>query len=98
MLAAPLSRRAVANPGIRWDDDCLIGPCPRRLIVMSPQEFGGPSPETPGRLDADEVVARLQELVDARPAESGYPLEWAVPAYFLGDMNALAVLSLRSED
>ena len=30
------------------------------------------------------------------PTEGICPLEWAVPAYFLGDMGALAVLSLRS--
>jgi hypothetical protein len=45
---------------------------------------------------AREVVAQLQELVDTRPAQAGYPLDWAVRAYFLGDVNALASLSLRS--
>ena len=45
---------------------------------------------------AEELLARLQELVDAKPTDGNCPLEWAVPAYFLGDMGALAVLSLRS--
>jgi hypothetical protein len=40
---------------------------------------------------------RPQTLVDAKPAEGGHPLEWAVPAYFLGDMSALAAASLRAE-
>jgi hypothetical protein len=52
-----------------------------------------PEPES----RATELVARIQELVDAKPADAGHLLEWAVPAYFLGDMNALAMLSLRSE-
>jgi hypothetical protein len=51
-----------------------------------------PDPES----RAKELVARAQELVDAEPAEDGHPLEWAVPAYFLGDMNALAIASIRA--
>jgi hypothetical protein len=50
----------------------------------------------PGALSAKEVLARLQELVDTRSTGGGSSLEWAVPAYFLGDMSALAMLSLRS--
>lgn len=51
-----------------------------------------PDPES----RAKALVERVQELVDAEPAEAGHPLEWAVPAYFLGDMSALALVSLRS--
>jgi hypothetical protein len=51
-----------------------------------------PDPES----RAKELVARAQELVDAGPGEAGHPLEWAVPAYFLGDMSALAMASLRA--
>jgi hypothetical protein len=42
-----------------------------------------------------ELLARLKELVDTRPTEGHCPIEWAVPAYFLGDMGAVAMLSLR---
>lgn len=45
---------------------------------------------------AEDLVARAQELVDAGPGEAGHSLEWAVPAYFLGDMSTLARFSLRS--
>jgi hypothetical protein len=48
-------------------------------------------------LSAAELVARAQELVDAGPGELGHPLEWTVPAHHLGDMAALAVVSLRSD-
>jgi hypothetical protein len=56
---------------------------------MSDQEPAGPA--------VKELLARAQELVDAKPAEAGHPLEWAVPAYYLGDMTALAIASLRSD-
>ncbi|MGZ6662200.1 MAG: hypothetical protein ACXVHL_33260 [Solirubrobacteraceae bacterium] len=65
---------------------------------MPAQESGGTSFEEPGALSEKELLARLQELVDTRPTEGNCPVEWAVPAYFLGDMDALAVLSLRSRD
>lgn len=51
--------------------------------------------EEPGALDAREVLDRVQELVDDRPIAGPCPLEWAVPAYYLGDVGALAMLSLR---
>lgn len=63
---------------------------------MPGYESGGVSRENPGGLSAKELVVRLQELVDTRPTEGSCPVEWAVPAYFLGDMGALAVLSMRS--
>lgn len=47
-------------------------------------------------LNARELLARLQQLVDAKPAED-CPIEWAVPAYFLGDVGAVAIVTLRSE-
>ena len=62
---------------------------------MPAQEPVGPNLGAPS---ATEVVARLQELVDAKPTDGGgVALEWAVSAYFLGDVNGLACLSLRSE-
>jgi hypothetical protein len=45
-----------------------------------------------------DLLAKAQELVDDRPDDGSHPLEWAVPAHYLGDMNALAVVSLRSPD
>ena len=42
-------------------------------------------------------MARAQELVDAGPRELGHPLECVVPAYHLGDMTTLAVLTLRAD-
>jgi hypothetical protein len=42
-----------------------------------------------------DLLAKAQALVDAKP-EGEHPLEWAVPAYFLGDMTALVAASLRS--
>ena len=55
-----------------------------------------PDHESTGAPSTKELLARLQELVDAKPAEGGHSLEWAVPAHFLGDMSALASVSLRS--
>ena len=62
---------------------------------MPDQEPDGPSRQKRGAPSAEDLTARLQELVDSRPTD-GYPLEWAVSAYFLGDVSALATLSLRS--
>jgi hypothetical protein len=63
---------------------------------MPGRESGGTSREGPGVLEAEELLARLQELVDSKPTEGPCPLEWAVSAYFLGDMSGLAGLSLCS--
>ena len=63
---------------------------------MPAQESGRPSREEAGALSANDVLVRLQDLVDAKPTAGAHPLEWAVPAYFLGDMSALASVSLRS--
>ena len=64
---------------------------------MPAQESGSTSGEDRA-LSAKVVIGRLQELVNARPTGSAIPLEWAVSAYFLGDVNGLACLSLRSND
>jgi hypothetical protein len=55
---------------------------------MPDQPSGAPSPK--------ELAARLQALVDAKPAEGSHSLEWAVAAYYMGDATALATQSLRS--
>jgi hypothetical protein len=78
---ATLARQpGIAKSRGRWDDDGMPGE----------------QQEPPGAASARELAARLQELVDTKPSEGGHPLEWAVPAYFLGDMSALAALSLRA--
>jgi hypothetical protein len=59
-----------------------------------PDEESAAPPGAPG---AEELLARVQELVDDRPVEGPCPIEWAVPAYFLGDMGALAAVSIRNE-
>jgi hypothetical protein len=61
------------------------------------QESGGRSREHVGALSAEEVIERLQELAEMGPIGPGVSLEWAVSAYFLGDVNALACLSLFSD-
>ena len=42
---------------------------------------------------SQDLLAKAQALVDTKP-EGGHPLEWVVPAYFLGDMTALVAASL----
>ena len=59
-----------------------------------PDEESSAQPEPPG---AEELLARVQELVDDRPVGAPCPIEWAVPAYFLGDMGALGAVSIRAE-
>ena len=63
---------------------------------MPDQESGGTSRDDAGAISAKDVLLLLEELADAKPTTGGDPLEWAVPAYFLGDVGALASLSLRS--
>ena len=65
---------------------------------MSAQESDGGSGASGGALSAKEVISRLQELVDTRPVGTPIPIEWAVSAHFLGDVNGLACLSLRAGD
>lgn len=65
---------------------------------MPAQESGGRCGGSFGRVTAKDVLAQLQELIDTRPVDSPTPLEWAVGAYFLGDMSGPSCLSLRSDD
>jgi hypothetical protein len=61
---------------------------------MSNEEVG----DTSRLPSAKELLARAQELVDDAPAEGGrHSPEWTVPAYFLGDLTALAIATLRSD-
>jgi hypothetical protein len=64
-------------------------------VVAVPNEEIG---DTSRAQRVKDLLARAQALVDAKPGESGHSLEWAVPAYFLGDATALAALSLRSAE
>jgi hypothetical protein len=45
-----------------------------------------------------ELIARLQRLLDMPRPVDGYPLEWFVEASQLGDVTALAMISLRSAE
>ncbi len=68
--------------------------------MSSPESCGGSEVPAGGlglRYGADELIGRLQRLLEMpRPAE-GYPLEWYVEAQYLGDVTAIAILSLRTE-
>jgi hypothetical protein len=69
----------------------------RRWIAMLAKQSGSKSVKDRGALSARESIARLQQLVDTCPAETAVPLEWAVSAHFLGDVNGLACLRLGSD-
>jgi hypothetical protein len=43
---------------------------------------------------ANDLIGRLQQLLDTPRPVDGYPLEWFVEAWHLGDATALATLSL----
>ncbi len=61
--------------------------------MSSSKHCGGD--ETPLWGGSNEIIARVGRLIETpRPAD-GYPLEWAVEAFFLGDATAIATLSLR---
>jgi hypothetical protein len=44
------------------------------------------------------VIDRVDRLARMPRPASGYPLEWSVESYFLGDLDALAMLAVRSAD
>jgi hypothetical protein len=44
----------------------------------------------------DDVLARVQRLIEAPRPAGGYPLEWHVQVAHIGDVTALATLALRS--
>ena len=67
-------------------------------IAMRGEEFAETSRDEVGGLSAEDVLGRLQELADAEPGASGHSLDWAVAAHFLGDMTAVASMSLRSRE
>ena len=43
-----------------------------------------------------ELMARVQGLVDTPRPARGYPLDWYVEALHVGDLTAIAVAALRS--
>jgi hypothetical protein len=57
----------------------------------------GPSGKSSGGLGAKDVLAGLQQLRSTGPVGTHVSLEWAVSAQFLGDMHALAYLTLRGD-
>jgi hypothetical protein len=46
----------------------------------------------------DELIVRAQRLSDRRRPAGGYPLEWLVEASQAGDLTAIAIAALRSDD
>ncbi len=49
--------------------------------------------------DIDDLTARAQWLADAVHPWDGYPLEWHVEAWLIGDLSALAAVALlQSKD
>ncbi len=63
--------------------------------------FGGGSGESeePGfvRGGPEEILAQLRRLTEMPRPAGGYPAEWCIQAYYLGDATALAALALRSK-
>jgi hypothetical protein len=60
------------------------------------EQSGGTIGPHAARLSATDLIARVQRLADANPTDAGKALEWLVSAYFLGDVSALASVSLRA--
>jgi hypothetical protein len=46
---------------------------------------------------ADELIARVHRLLDMPRPVGGYPLEWLVEASHVGDLTAIATVTLLSE-
>jgi hypothetical protein len=47
---------------------------------------------------AQDLIARAQALVDSPRPPGGYPLEWHVEALHVGDLPAIAAISLLAAD
>jgi hypothetical protein len=67
------------------------------LITVPTQKSSGGTGDNRAAVNAKAVVTHLQKLVDTRPIGTSIPLEWAVGAYFFGDLSGLAYLTLRAE-
>jgi len=68
--------------------------------MSSPTSGGGgraPSTAQTSSYTASEMIARVQHLAEMKRAPGAYPADWVVEAYYLGDMTALAAVSIRSE-
>lgn len=58
--------------------------------------YSGAPPNVDGLdRDARELIARVQRLAEMPRPEVGYPLEWLVEAFHVGDLSAIATLTLR---
>jgi hypothetical protein len=53
--------------------------------------------ESDRRPDIEEFTARAQRLADAVLPWDGYPLEWHVEAWLIGDINGLATAAILKE-
>jgi hypothetical protein len=67
------------------------------LITVPAQKSSGASGDNRAAVNAKAMITQLQKLVDTRPIGIRVPLEWAVGAYFFGDLSGLAYLSLRAD-
>jgi hypothetical protein len=54
-----------------------------------------PRPQGPS---AEELIARVERLVDTPRPPDGYPLEWCVEAKHIGDLSAIAITAIRDAD
>jgi hypothetical protein len=62
---------------------------PDRLFRKWASRRRGPS--------AEELIARAERLANTPRPPDGYPPEWFVEAEHLGDLNAIAIASIRAE-
>lgn len=56
-----------------------------------------PAGAAPGAAVLDELLASVNRLIVTPRPPGGYPLEWAVAAYFAGDVGGIAALSIRAQ-
>jgi hypothetical protein len=82
--------------------DQAIRPLKGAYIVFDqdlPSRGGAPEEGGGSPCDVDELIERGQRLVDAPWPYDGYPYEWHVEAWLIGDLGALAsVILSRSQE
>jgi hypothetical protein len=43
-----------------------------------------------------QILARVQRLLDTPRPAGGHPLAWSVEAFYIGDLSAIAAATLRA--
>lgn len=61
-----------------------------RVGSDAPTEGGG------ALRSVEDVLARAERLIDSPRPYDGYPLEWHVEAWNVGDLTAIAMVALRA--